>query len=392
MEESDESDLIVGIPSYNEADSISHIVKQVSIGLRKYFSKLKCKIVNADNNSPDNTKKAFLKTKTKTEKVYITTPPRVKGKGNNVYNLFKYAVKTKAKALVIVDADLKSITPEWIKKLATPILNGTDFVAPLYIRHKYDGTITNNIAFPLVYSLFNKYIRQPIGGDFAVSASLIKYCLKQEWNETTRQFGIDIFITMNALIGNFSIEQVLLGMKIHKPSAPKLNEMFIQVVNTLFSLVTSNKKILNSINCKRAKTESKLPNTNPPDLTIDTQDMKNKSIENFKEDKELLKKILSPELFHRIEKTFTENKIYINSDLWSDIVFEFLKVYETYPNKIKLIEALRSLYFATTYTFINQTTNISSPKAEKLIVKQAEKFWNKRSRFLKLPMQPHLKI
>ncbi len=79
----------------------------------------------------------------------------------------------KAKAVVVVDADLKSITPIWIKKFAEPVFNGTDFVSPLYIRHKYDGTITNNIVFPLVYSLFNKHIRQPIGGDFALSGKLV---------------------------------------------------------------------------------------------------------------------------------------------------------------------------------------------------------------------------
>ncbi|MBW2027152.1 MAG: hypothetical protein JRI90_17775 [Deltaproteobacteria bacterium] len=52
-----------------------------------------------------------------------------------------------AKAVVVVDADLKSITPEWIKHLAEPLYNGFSYVAPLYIRHKYDGTITNGIAY-----------------------------------------------------------------------------------------------------------------------------------------------------------------------------------------------------------------------------------------------------
>ena len=34
-----QADIIVGIPSYNEADSIGFVVEQVDKGLQKYFSK-----------------------------------------------------------------------------------------------------------------------------------------------------------------------------------------------------------------------------------------------------------------------------------------------------------------------------------------------------------------
>lgn len=153
-------DLAVGIPSYNEADSIGFVVKQVDLGLKKHFPKIKSVIINADNHSLDNTKEVFIKTKTTTHKIYTSTPPGVTGKGNNFYNLFGEVVNLKAKALVMVDADLKSITDKWIKKFATPILKKNyDYVTPLYARHEYDGTITNNICYPLIYGLLGKDIR-----------------------------------------------------------------------------------------------------------------------------------------------------------------------------------------------------------------------------------------
>ena len=62
---------IVGIPSYMEADSISFVTKQVDEGISKYFGNLQSLIVNVDNNSEDDTKGAFLSTKTKTQKHYI---------------------------------------------------------------------------------------------------------------------------------------------------------------------------------------------------------------------------------------------------------------------------------------------------------------------------------
>ena len=53
-------DLAVGIPSYNEADNIAFVVRQVAVGLEKYFPDLNTVIVNADNFSQDGTKDAFI--------------------------------------------------------------------------------------------------------------------------------------------------------------------------------------------------------------------------------------------------------------------------------------------------------------------------------------------
>ena len=62
---------------------------------------------------------------------------------------------------------------EWIELLAGPVLKGGyDYVAPLYARYKYDGTITNSIVYPLTRALYGQRIRQPIGGDFGFSGSL----------------------------------------------------------------------------------------------------------------------------------------------------------------------------------------------------------------------------
>ncbi len=70
------------------------------------------------------------------------------------------------------------IVPEWIELLAGPILKGGyDFVAPLYARYKYDGTITNTVTYPLTRALYGHRIRQPIGGDFGVSGDLVRHYL-----------------------------------------------------------------------------------------------------------------------------------------------------------------------------------------------------------------------
>ena len=77
-----EIDIIVGIPSYNEADNIAFVSSQVSLGLNKYFPNHSAAIINVDNNSTDGTKEAFLGTETgKTLKRYISTEKGIVGKG-----------------------------------------------------------------------------------------------------------------------------------------------------------------------------------------------------------------------------------------------------------------------------------------------------------------------
>ena len=149
-----QADIVVGLASYNEADSISYPTQQSGLGLKKYYPDKTSAIVNCDNHSPDGTELAFLGTETEVPKIYITTPPDTPGKGYNFENMFRKIIELDAKVLVCLDADLTSVTPEWVKYFADPILAGHDMVNPIYSRHKYDGTITNNICYPLVYGLF----------------------------------------------------------------------------------------------------------------------------------------------------------------------------------------------------------------------------------------------
>jgi glycosyltransferase involved in cell wall biosynthesis len=186
------ADMVVCIPSYNEADSIGYPTAQADKGLLKYFRDKRAVIINCDNNSPDNTKNTFLDTPTKTPKIYVSTAPGIKGKGNNFKNLFKKIADLSAQAVVVVDADLKSITPEWIQHLGEPLFSDFSYVAPLYVRHKYDGTITNTIAYPLTRALYGRRVRQPIGGDFGFSGGLGDVYLKSKvWDDAVANFGID---------------------------------------------------------------------------------------------------------------------------------------------------------------------------------------------------------
>jgi glucosylglycerate synthase len=254
------ADIMVGIPSYRNAATIGHVVRAAQAGLVQYFPDLRPVLVNADAGSPDGTQRIVVDTEppgyieqillvhptNRLARVSLTYPEvdGVGGKGAALRTLFEMAAALNVEALVVVDSDLRSILPEWIELLAGPIIKGGyDFVAPLYARHKYDGTITNTVTYPVTRALYGHRIRQPIGGDFGVSGDLIRYYLEREtWTPDVSRFGIDIWMTTTALVGGFAVCQTRLGAKIHDPKDPgsDLGPMFRQVVGTLLTMARDN--------------------------------------------------------------------------------------------------------------------------------------------------------
>jgi hypothetical protein len=250
------ADIMVGIPSFKNAATIGYVVKAAQAGLVQYFPDLRPVLVNADAGSPDGTSRVVVETeppdyveqillvrpKNRLARVSLTYPEidGVGGKGAALRTVFQIAAALEVEALVVVDSDLRSILPEWVELLAGPIIKGGyDYVAPLYSRYKYDGTITNTVTYPLTRALYGNRIRQPIGGDFGVSGDLVRHYLAQDdWTEDVSRFGIDIWMTTTALTGGFAVCQARLGAKVHDPKDPgaDLGPMFRQVVGTILRL------------------------------------------------------------------------------------------------------------------------------------------------------------
>ena len=54
-----QADLMVGIPSFGNADTIGYVVRAAMAGMVQYFTELKPVLVNADGGSPDDTTIAY---------------------------------------------------------------------------------------------------------------------------------------------------------------------------------------------------------------------------------------------------------------------------------------------------------------------------------------------
>ena len=373
-------DVVVGIPSHNEASSIAKVVHATDKGLTDHLSHCRCLIVNADNASPDGTREAFEAVITKTPKLYISTPPGLKGKGHNVFNIFAAATHLGSPAVVLLDADLRSAESSWIPALCRPVLEGElDLVTPLYLRHRYDATVTNHLCFPLIYGVLGVSVRQPIGGEFGVSPGLYKHLLKQSWSPAADGYGVDIFLTLNALLSGFRISETKLGTKLHKPSAPKLNAIFSDIAEVC----------LQELHAIRAGTQKahRLV-AEPPNArhiaALNAEGL-HASASNWSEEARTrlapllprARAIIGRETSNRLEEHLTLRLDGIGAHLWADVVFRVLRSYADTSSSRDLLELLQAAFFGRLAAFHSSLPTLTYLEFEEQLLQQARIFRRK---------------
>jgi len=387
------ADLVVCIPSYNEADSISFPAQIAGQGMVKYFPDAKSVLINCDNNSPDGTRDVFLDTPTEAPKIYLSTEPGVKGKGNNFKNLFRKVAELKARAVVVVDADLKSITPEWIKHLGEPLFQDFDYVAPIYMRHKYDGTITNSIAYPLTRSLYGRRVRQPIGGDFGFSKRVNDIYLKgTAWTESVANFGIDIWMTSLAMNHSVPICQAFMGRpKIHRTKDPgsDLGPMFRQVVGTIFDIMLQFQDTW--INTKWSRPTAIYgfnlgEQEQPPPVSVNAENLYHKFQAGLNQYETLWKKIITRDVFNKLYEIagMDQERFEFPTQLWAKVLFDVAVAFrDRESERDTIMESLIPIYFGKTLSFVKKTERMSMKQAEELIendcliIEEARPYLNK---------------
>ncbi len=388
------ADILIGIPSYNNARSIGHVVQAVQVGVAKYFPERRVILVDSDGGSTDGTQDIVQNTFVedfqsilllhRVSPVFKMAVPYhgLPGKGSAFRTIFEIADALNVKACAVVDSDLRSITPEWIELLLKPVLEeGVDYVAPLYHRHKYDGTITNSIIYPLTRALYGKRVRQPIGGDFGFSGSLAKHYLTRDvWQTDVARFGIDIWMTTEAIANNFKVAQAFLGAKIHDPKDPgsDLSAMLYQVVGSSFSLMESYAGIWQMV--KGSETVPTFGFQYAVGLEQVNVDMA-RMLKIFREGvpnlKEVLPIVIGQGDFDELLKlgASPDEKFRFPPTLWTRIVYDYALAY--HKRKLPrehLLKSLTPLYLGKTASFITEVRDKSQSEAESEIEKLCLEF------------------
>jgi hypothetical protein len=388
------ADLLIGIPCFNNGGTVGAVVENAAAGLHSQFPELKSCIIVADGGSTvdDSREEALAAIQKLDARGVVGIYRGLSGKGSAVRMIFEAAGVLGVRAVALLDADLRSTTPLWIERLLCPVVHeGYEFVAPLYTRYKYDGTITNNVTYNMIRCLFGKRIRQPIGGEFALAGELAEtLCAQPVWDSDVARFGIDIWLTIQALIHGARICQTRLGIKVHdaKDPASSLEPMFRQVVGTLFALMEETDASWMPISgSETVPTFGEPFDEDPEAFPIDFE----KLVESFYVSWDTLKgawrDILSEDTFAELEihEETGRTAFDLPTDLWVRILFEFAATFHHRRTaRRQVIEVLSPLYFARVASFINRTRELSNLQAEAVVEEQARVFELRKPDLLEL--------
>lgn len=392
------ADIVVGIPSFNNAGTIGHVVRAVQAGLAKYFPSHKAVIVNSDGGSSDGTTTVVQNTSVedfsaillhhRIEPISKIAFPYsgIPGKGSAFRSIFEIARTLGAKACAVVDSDLRSITPEWIELLVKPVLEGGfDYVAPLYHRHKFDGTITNSIVYPLTRVLYGKRVRQPIGGDFGFSGEMARFYLSKDvWQTDVARFGIDIWMTTTAIANGFKVAQSFLGAKIHDAKDPgaDLSSMLYQVVSATFALMEDYANTWIPIRGSEPVPTFGFEYTvGLEHVNVNTARMLNLFREGLGNLREIWLDILGAGDFREVERlgALSDSEFSFPIGLWTRVVYDYAIAFHRKKLPAQhLIKSLTPLYLGKTAAFILLAKNLEGAEAEAEIEKLCMEFENNK--------------
>jgi len=394
MEEIKEADILIGIPSYNNVRTIGHVVRAAIAGLAKYFPGARSVLVNSDGGSTDGTQEEVHRIQIEDFKTILTSHPvhpvhkiitpyhGIPGKGSAFRTIFEAAATLKAKACAVVDSDLRSITPGWMELLLRPIYEeGFEYVAPLYARHKFDGTITNSIVYPLTRALYGKRVRQPIGGDFGFSGKLAEHYLTQKvWETDVARFGIDIWMTTLAIAEGYRVCQAYLGAKIHDAKDPgsDLGPMFTQVVSSVYSLMENYQPLWKEVK------ESQPVSTFGFHYEVGLEPVPvnlGRMIANFRLGVRDLMEIWRKALLHEtvlwLESIgrLSDEAFFFPQDLWVRLIYDFALAYQTGSvHREHLLKSMIPLYLGRVASFVKENQDSSANEVEQKIESLCKSF------------------
>jgi predicted GH43/DUF377 family glycosyl hydrolase len=256
-EEIAEADIVVGIPFYNEADTIGSVLKIATKGLKEFYPNEKCVIVAAGSPAGG----AALEVVNSLPNVdginriaFLLNDERINGKGWSLRAIAEIARSLGAN-LAILEADLRSrningetegLAPDWVRLLLEPIKRQQmDLVISRFNRHYFESPVSSHFFYPILTAIYKHRINDMEGGQWGISHRLIQIYLKDTqkmWRTDTSGYGIDSWLVTTAITNEARICEANLGIKIHVSTPEKEELVMRSLAGVLFDQIVSDRE------------------------------------------------------------------------------------------------------------------------------------------------------
>jgi hypothetical protein len=365
-------DVLVGVPTLNNAATIRDVVHAVSEAFARYFPRDRTLLLNSDGGSADGTPDlvrtaATGETGTVTVKHRLRTEHRISapyhglpGKASALRQILTVGDLTQARAVAVLAADVASVTPEWIAALIRPVRDQQfDYVAPVYQRHPTDGPLVSQIVRPLVRGTYGWQVDEPLAAEFGCSNRFVAHCLEQNiWESELARYGMDLWITGAALAGAFRCCQAPLGPRVLPayPDRPGFLETFRQVVSGTFGCLDLHASYWLPRQGSEALPVVGAPPAGVPEApVVDATRLVQSFAADLDDLQPILETLLQPGTLAALRQMARSEPLHFSDELWVRTVYEFLLAHHRDVMKREHIErALVPLYLGRTGSFLLQ--------------------------------------
>jgi hypothetical protein len=378
-----EVDILVGLPTHNNAKTIGSIVQTIRSGILRGFSRERAVIINVDGGSRDGTPELVtgvsindarpasnlyaLRTLHSISTRYASSP----ASGVALRTILAAAELLRAKACAVISPESVNIEPEWISKLLRPIYHdGFDLVTPTYRRHKFEGLLITNLLYPMTRALYGLRIREAYSPEFGFSGRLGSQFLGQNvWDGGSDEAGVELRFTLAAITGRRLICQSFLGEKDRiDRHAADLVPALRQTVGALFSALEPDFPVWSVV------AGSQPPPTTGADhevllepLRVNRKRLREMFSTGVAELESVFQSILAPSTLAELQHIaqLREEEFHYSAELWARTVYEFAASYQkSVISRDHIIQALAPLFRGRVFTFLTENRNVSADDVE----------------------------
>ncbi|MEJ5348602.1 MAG: glycosyltransferase [Desulfosoma sp.] len=368
-------DIVVAIPTFNEAASIGRAVEIVGRGLQEHYPDRSSVIINCDNASVDGTREMFFQAPTNVPRMYLSTEPQKRGKGANLRMLFDKVTALEAQAVLVLEADITNMTPLWVRLFLEPIFRGAAYVTPLYMRHKYESTLTSTIVYPMLRCLYGRRVRQPDAGDCAFRGDMAAAFLKASaWSEAVENKGIDVWMAGVALTSRVPVWQTIIGSpKKHRVKDPfaQLAGRFRHVLTALFDQMEAYADFWKRVKWSKPTALFNLEGQemdSPSLVEINAARLHQRFLEGFQENEQLWRQVFDAAAWNKLDeiRRMPYEQFTFPSQTWAALLFDTACAYRrmTPQERERLLDSLIPLYLGRVVAFVKRTERLSVQQAE----------------------------
>jgi len=366
-----EVDILVGVPTHNNAKTIEPIIRAVQAGLLKCFPRERAVIINADGGSHDGTPELVVKASIDdvwtASKVYAlrtlhsisTQYARTPEPGPALRTILAAVDLLRAKACVIVSPHSATIEPDWLQLLVRPVYHDNfDLVAPMYRRQKFDGVLMRSLLYPMTRAIYGYRIREPYASEFAISGRLATDFLSKEiWNDEWCRIGPEIGLTVTAITGTYRVCQVFLGTKAQPGrGASDVVAVMRRTVGTLFSSLDNHYPLWSRIaGSQPVSTLGAQAEVIPEVARINRKQLHEMFVTGVAQLGPVFQSILSAATLLELQRIAALGVGEFNypAEVWARTVFEFAASYhKSVINRDHIVQALVPLYRGRTLSFL----------------------------------------